>query len=391
MDFITLDANRAKVAAYHAARAARDAMSLEDRAAKRKEIAASDGDFTRLMQMDRQAIDLAIHLDSFLDDASIMSDATSGEAIYWRSTYDPVVGVYMGSVYGGPASTLYQRQDFFQVLQPFTVDTEAVQVPNIGLTLDPSKLRLRDSALKRQAEALKLKGEQFLMATILGANLGTDIATALVAYVTAAAAYTGKTVYIVDPLVQTGTFETSNILSLPSEGGLTPFLAESLTALLELMGREARTVHIPVAGQPWRKLLRNATLSAITNQYNVPGTALQANPISPNAGLRAIAPAQLEQVMNTRLQHGVNLNWFGMNLKFKSNNVLPQGYGFVTTDQPCAEIFNITDASVSVDYIADQQNPYFSNHYEKRSWVIGAPDPWRRNFVAIQFGATAGL
>jgi hypothetical protein len=52
---------------------------------------------------------------------------------------------------------------------------------------------------------------------------------------------------------------------------------------------------------------------------------------------------------------------------------------------------NVTDLSVTVDFMKDPKQPYFSRHYEKRVWGVWQPDPWIRNFLVIYFGATSGL
>lgn len=241
-NFITLDANMAKAEQDRASYAKIAGRSYEERAAAReKELAASegDGDITRVSLSEGRFIDLAIHKDTFLDDAALRSDVESATPLAWKSRYEPVVGVTTGSVYGGGVSTLYATQDSSAFITPFVVDVQAVKVPTMALTQDPAKLGQREAALRRQAEALKLKMETFLINIMMGQPLGTDLATSISTYWGNQSSYTDKTVYVVDPGVQSGTYETSNLIDCSAEGGLTPAVFDAIMTQEMLTGRTA--------------------------------------------------------------------------------------------------------------------------------------------------------
>lgn len=384
--WLTLPENEARVAAARAKWAQITSRSYDERAQERskvlKETAAEDG-MSIVSFAEAQFIDLAIHKDTFLDDASVSRDVTSKDALYWKSRYEPITGIYMGSVYGGPPATLYATQDYYATLQPFVIDTESVKVPNMSLTTDPAQLGLREAGLRRQAEALRLAEEQYLVNTMLGQPIGTDLATSVSNYVSTGNPYNGKTVYVADPGVQSGTYETTNIISMASAAGFTPALHEAIVSQMILMKREPRTFHFATAGQPWRKLFRYGGVQlSVSSPLTGPG----------NTGLNQITPAMYEQVLSQKFaSEGFVLSWWGMPIKFKGNNALPQGYGIITTDQPAAETINVSNLSVSVDFVKDPKNPYFSDHYEKRVKAIAVPDPWLRHFVVVNYGSTSGL
>ena len=380
---VTLDANRAKVEQYAKEWAELQAKPLSVRAdARKKEIADSgDADFSRLKQAEGRFIELAIHQDAFLDDAAVVTDLDAGTPAYWKSRYEPVVGVMTASVYGNAPATLYATQDNYATLTPFAFEAEEVKVPKLALTQDVDRLGQREAGLKRQAEALRLSMQQFTINIMLGAALGTSIVNSVENY---ASPYSGRTVYVVDPNVQSGTYETTNIVNVSSEGGLTPAVLEAIQVQAFLQQRSVRTIHLPVAGLPWRKLLRAATIVANASAFSA-GTL-------PNKDLLAIPQEKWANLFEQNMNAGKSftMDWFGETWKFKANNLLPQGYAIVTTDQPAVEIFNILEKSVSTD-VDDPRDSYFVGHYEKREIAIAQPDPWLRNFMVVNFGNTSNL
>jgi hypothetical protein len=382
-EFITLDANQERALADRKLFAEMSAKSPLERANSRKEIAAGDGDFTRVSLSEGQFIDLAIHKDTFLDDAALRSDVSAETPIAWKTRYQPVVGVTTGSIYGGGIRTLYQTQDNAEFLTPFVVDVENVMVPTMALTQNVAKLGQRDAALARQAEALRLKMETFLVNFMTGQPIGTDLATSITNYCNVVNPYGNKTVYVVDPGVQSGTYETSNIVDASAQAGITPTTFELLLAQEELSGRRVRTIHIPKAGLPWRRFMRYATIVANASSF---GAGAASNP-----NLAGVPMDQFSKNFNMDLskvlEGGLIIEMWGRQYKIKANNALPQGYCICTTDQPAAEIFNVTDRSISYD-LENKAEPYFQEHGEKRMMAVAVPDPWQRNWFALKIGNT---
>lgn len=381
--FITLDANMAKALERRAKLAAALNASVDERAAKREtEFASGDADITRVSLSEGRFIDLAIHRDTFLDDAAIATDTIAEQPLAWKSEYAPTVGVTTGSTFGGGTSTSYATQENHAFLNPIVIDGMSAKVPRMTMTQDPAKLRIRDKALLRQAEALRLRQEDLLANVMMGQPLGTSLAATVTNYWTAMNSYAGKTVYVADPGVQAGTYETSNLIDCSAEGGLTPAVFEALMIQEQKTKRTVRTLHIPVAGFPFRKLLRAATI--------VTTTGLTAGHTG-NPSLEGLPAEEFLKMwrtdMTAALAEGLIIEIFGRRYKVKANNALPQGYCIVTTDQPAAEIFTVTDRSVSTD-IEDPKEPYWSEHYEKRTIAIAVPDPWVRNFFVVNIGAT---
>ena len=381
---ITLPQNQKRVTDANEYFAKRAETSPEERLAARKEVlateqASGDGDFTRIKQTEGKFIDLAIHKDSFAMDLANMTDLDVGDVVVWKTKYAPTVGVTTGSVYNAPTQTLYANRENYASLTPFVYEAEDVRVPAYALTQDIEKLGLREDALMRQAESLKLSLEKFVVNIMMSQPLGTDLATSVTNYFAAGNSYSGKSVYVADPGVQSGTYEASNLIDVHNEAGLTPTVAEAISVQDLLSKRNSRTIHIPVQGLPWRKLMRFATI--VSDQ----GSGI------PNTGLRSIPASAWEDVWGAKFNDGVVLNWFGSTFKFKANNVLPQGYGIVTTDQPAAQVFNINSWASTGEFQDDPKDKFFSTHWAKREIAICTPDPWLRNFYVINFGNTSGL
>jgi hypothetical protein len=383
--FVTLDANQAKVEAARTEFAEFISKDLNVRAQGRKEIASGDGDFTRISLAEGRFIDLAIHKDTFLDDAAIMTDVQAATPVAWKSRYAPTAGFTTASVYGGPARHLYATQDQAQFIQTFPVEVPEVMVPRMSLTQDIEALGIRTAGLLRQAEALKIHQEALLVNVMLQQPLGTDLAASVTAYRNGANPYLNKTIYIADPGVQNGTYETSNIIDASAYGGLEVATIDALITQGILTKRQVRTIHMPVTGMPWRKLVRQATI--------VSGSTVTA-PASVNPGLQALPAAEWQKMFSMNfddiMNGGLTIQLMGHTFKLKANNALPAGLCIVTTDQPAAEIFNVTDFSVSGD-LEDPRQPYFAGHYEKRQWGIAVPDPWYRNFYILDCGTTSNL
>lgn len=384
--FITLDANMAAAERDRAELAGLLGKSEAERAEARanflKEVASGDADIQRVSLSEGHFIDLAVHRDTFLDDFALRSDVTAEQPLAWKSKYDPLVGVTTGSTFGGGVSTSYAVTDQHAFLNPFVYDSQSAKIPSMLLSQSPEKLGLRTRSLVRQAEALRIKAETFLANIIMGQPLGTSLATTISNYWSANNAYANKTIYVLDPEVQASTVETSNLIDASAEHGLTPAVFEQLMIQEQKTGLEVRTIHIPKAGFAFRKLLRAATI--------ITTTALTAGQTG-NSALEGVPASEFEKMwrtdMNAALDAGLIIELFGRRYKIKANNVLPEGLCLVSTNQPAAEIFNVTDRSVDVD-IEDQKDPYYTEHYSKRMAAIGAPDPWRRNFFVLNIGTT---
>jgi len=380
--YLGIDEARPQLTKLRAEYAAIVGTDLSVRASARKEVAdaaaAGSGDFSAVGISEGRFIDVAIHKDRFLTDAAIVTGLDVETPTVWKTRYAPVVGVATGSVYGSPFTTMYITQDNWATLTPFVIDSEQTLVPKMALTQDPEVLGQRQAALERQAEALGLQEETMLISVLCQQPLGTDIPTSVTNQMAISSPYANRTVYVLDPGVQSGTVETSNNINVSSENGLTFAVAEAVADQAYLSKRQPRTVHIPVAGLPWRTLMRTATLVATTYPS---GTA--------NPDLKVVPPSKWEEIWNSNFYNGVVLNWGGYNLNFKTNNVLPQGYGIITTNQPAAEVFNVKGRSLDIDIETDARNPYFVSHYSKREVAICVPDPWLRNIWFINFGSTS--
>lgn len=355
----------------------------ERAAARAKELASGTGDLTKLKQAESHFLELAIHQDLFLDDVAVQEDVGPGEPIFWKSRYPNPVGVMTGSVYGNAPATLYATTDYYATLTPFEFEAEEVKVPKLALTQDLNRLGVREAGLMRQQEAVKLAYQKFALNFMMSQPLGLDIPTTITNYFSSTP-YTGRNVYVIDPGVQATTVETTNILDQSAEAGIDLAVLEAIQAQAMIMGKTVRTIHIPVAGQPWRKLLRHATVVANASVFGAG--------VLPNAGLKAVPESKWASILDTNLNQGkeIRFNALGQEWHLKANNVFPQGYGVVTTTEPAVVQYNILDKSVETD-VVDQRDSYFVGHYVKKVIAFAQPDPWVRNFMLVKFGNTNGL
>jgi hypothetical protein len=388
--FITLDANMARSLADRQAYAELVNKPIEERVAVRKELADAStpggfgsGDFTAVRLSEGKFIDLAIHKDTFLDDAAIRSDVAAETPLAWKTRYAPVCGIVTGGLYGSAPRHLYQTSDNYQFLQTFPVDVPEVTVPAVALTQDPAKLGQRDAGIARQAEAVRLAEETFLVNFMTQQPLGTPLGQSVYNYATGVAnPYNGKTVYVVDPGVESGTYDTTNIINQSTEAGLTPKCVFEVITQTMLSDRHVRTIHVPKKGLPWRQLMLEATVVANASVFSA---GQRTNP-----NLNSIPASEWEKLwqtdMSKALEGGLIISIFGETFKIKANNVLPQGVAIITTDEPAAEVYNVTGPGHSYELdVVDPRNPAFVGHIAKRHMAVAVPDPWVRNWFCLIF------
>jgi hypothetical protein len=394
--FIALDANRELITAEAAEYAAMSAQNSDVRgiAKKRTEYASSTpggfgaDDITSVKIAEGRFMDLAIHKDSFLNDIAVRGTADAATPMAWKTRYNPVAGITLGGLFGSGPAHLYQTQDNYQWLRPYTIDVDELMVPCVAETQDPEKLGQRQAAQMRIAEAIKLQEDTFLANVITGQPIGTSLAASFYNYATQTAnPYNGKTVYVVDPGVQTGTFDTSNIINVASEGGLTQNALFSLITQVILSNRKVRTIHVPKRGLPWRELFKQATIVANASVFG-PGQRTNPNLNSIPAGNQE----ELWKLSQTSAldEAGMVLNLFGETFVIKANNALPKGVAVVTTDEPGCLWYDITGVGHSFDKdIVDERNPAFVSSIAKRTFAMAQPDPWVRNWFCLVFDTPA--
>lgn len=385
--FIALEGNRALITSERAEYAKLQALS--DYKHRQELASATPGgfgadDFVQIRTAEARRIDLAIHKDSFLDDVAVRGSVPIGVKRAWTTRYTPVLGVTVGGLYGSGPSHLYQVQDNAQYLQPYSYDIDAVEVPAVSMLQDAAKLGEREAGLARQQEAHKLRQQDYLASLMTGQPYGTDLATCFYNYATQTAnPYNGYTVYVVDPGVQTGTYDTSNIVNMSSEGGITQNVLFGLMNQMILSDRRIRTIHVPKRGTPWRELIKQATIVANANVFG-PGQRTNPNMNSIPQGMQD----QLWKIsqLSALDPAGMEIDIFGYKFVIKANNALPKGVAVVTTEEPACLWYDVTGEGVSYDY--DEVNPHnraFVKSYSKRTVMGGVPDPWRRNWFALVF------
>lgn len=383
--FLTLPGNQERAEAERTEFASFNGSDSAAALVARKEAASVNGvaDFTMVSQAEGRFMDLAIHLNQFLDDAAIRIDVAQDSLIVYKLRYAATVGVTTGSLLGVGTSTMYQTRDTTFALTPFEYNAEGVKVPRLSEVQDVEKLEQRKLGIARQAEAMRLEAEKRLVSVITGQPFGQSVALSMFNYAALANPYSGKTVYVLDPGVSPSSVETSNIVDVRTEAGITPLVLEALVTQSILSDRTVRTIHVPKSGTPWLKLVKYATIVANGSLYG-PG-------VPSNANLASLPPEMVAKIMNTDMSKALNsdtglvLQIFGQEFKIKANNALPKGVAFVTTDEPAAVVFNIAEGSYDMDVTPDPMSPMFNNHVSGRRMAIGAPDPWVRNWFCLVF------
>lgn len=394
MDFITLDANMEKSRREREALANFWSVPVEEQAKFRKELfdATPSGfgasDFTQVKLSEGKFIDLNIHLESFLDDIAIRTESDAEIPIFWKTRSSGVLGMTTGSLYGDAPQHLFLVNDNYEQVKPVPFETPEVRVPNVALTQDPAKLGLRQIADMRHAESLRLMAERFLVNILTYQPFSTTVGQSLVNYANLTVnPYNGKQVYVVDPYVQTGTYDTTNIINDVTEGGLTFKVLYDLITQCILSGRQLRTLHVPKRGLPWRELVKFATVVANANVF---GPGARTNP-----NLNNIPTETWNKVFNMDQLSPLNGSYmivdiFGMTFKIKANNVLPQGVAIATTSEPALEVINFTGLEHNLDLDeVDPKHPSFSKRFSRRTWGFAQPDPWARNWFAVVFDTPA--
>lgn len=355
-----------------------------------RETASGMSDINSIRAVAGKFIDITVRKDNIAYDFCIRASKDAEDTLYWNSSYNQPVGVTVSSIDGTGPGTLYAKASNRVFIPPdFSYDAAKVMVPRFGLNIDEQAIGLYESALAEQADALKLYEQNALFSVLCSIPgtlqpMGQDIVTSLQNYAALSNVYLGKTVYVLNPGVQPGTRESTNVISVTTQGGFTNEVFLAMKRYEVLSGRKIVTVYAPKIGFPWEQLIYQANSVTVVNPSITSGGASNPALVSVPA---AIAEKRFNMDPQALLEgEGMVVQGpLGMSVRFKCNNFLPQGLCVFSTDQPAAVWYDVTNRSQSVE-IESPLMPYMKERHEKRTAAIAAPHPWSPNWGIIQLG-----
>lgn len=375
--FLGLSANRQYVESARTKLDAYEAVPLAQRAKGAEQIASSEehagfqGAVT-ISQAEATYIDLNVRAFSGLGDHFCQFVPLEiGQVPIYKYRQDYEVRINMGHLAGGPPMVKFQTQQSGVQVTPFQYFSEEILVPNlVNSSFNIGKFGEKEQALKRIANDMAIAKQQFIINTLLNQPLNQPIAVSLAAYF-ASTPYVGRTPYLLDNFVDPGSVETTNIISVTVEGGLTRNVFRSIRSLSLLQGRTAKSMFVPITGKPWEAYWNQASIvAAITGTA---GNAIPANAIPPSKWAEAADMGFTE--------NGQQMNWFGMSIFVQPINLFPQGYFMIASDQPAVMGWDQLEMSISEEDALTGSQRQLAKRYEARSIALAQADPQLRNFI----------
>jgi hypothetical protein len=377
-EYFGLGANRQYQESARAALDAYEAMSLSERAkgaaeqASAEENAGYQGAVT-IQQAEATYIDLNIRAFSGLAEHFCQFIPLQiGEVPIYKYRQDYEVRINMGHLAGGPPMVKFQTVQSGVQVTPFQYFSEEILVPNlVNASFNIGKFHEKEKALARIANDMAIAKQQYIINTLLSQPLSNTIAASLAAYYVSTP-YVGRTPYLLDNFVDPGSVETTNILNVVVEGGLTRNVFRAIRSQSILQQRTAKSLFIPVTGKPWEAYWNQASIVAAQT-----GASGNANPVS------AIPPSKWAEAADLGFsENGQSMSWFGMNLWIQPINLFPQGYFLVATDAPALMGWDQLDMAISDEDPLGGKDRQLAKRYEARSIALAQADTQLRAFIA---------
>jgi len=374
-DYFGLSANKEEVLAARTKLDKYNAASLADRAKSAEKLAGDEhagyqGAVT-IAQAEATYIDLNVRAFSSLGDHfAEFVPLQIGEVPIYKYRQDYEVRVNIGHLAGGPPMTKFQTVQSGVQVTPFQYFSEEILVPNlVNSSFNIGKFHEKEKALARIANDMAVAKQQYIINTLLNQPLSNTVAQSLAAYYVSTP-YVGRTPYLLDNFVDPGSVETTNILNVTVEGGLTRNVFRSVRSLAILQNRMAKSMFIPITGKPWEAYWNQAAI--VTAVSTAAGNQISTNAIPPS---KWEAAAELGFTEN-----GQFMDWFGMHLWVQPINLFPQGYFMVSTDQPAVMGWDQLEMSISDEDPLGGKDRQLAKRYEARSIALAQADTQLRNF-----------
>lgn len=332
-------------------------------------------------QADATFIDLNIHAYDQMGQAfAEFATLQFGQAAVYKTREEYALGVNMGHLAGGPPSTLFHTSQAGVQVQPFAYFSEEFLVPNlVNAQFNLEVFKERDIALARAARDMRLERQKYILNTMLNQPLSRDVATSVTTYFALAAPWNNRTVYVLDPSVQSDSVVTTNNIDDSTEGGLTKNVFKSIRTYCNKApvtddgALAPRSLFVPIAGAPWE---------AYYNQASIVGYSATGNSNLDTS--KAIPANKWDEAVGMSFEtNGAYMNWFGMNLFVQPTNILPSGYCLLATNKPAVLGWDQYSASVSREQELFR-DAAMNRRYEARSMALAQPDPMAANFVVLK-------
>jgi hypothetical protein len=360
----------------------------EKRAADRKSYFEEQAGFAGVVtinQAEATYMDLNVHAFDELTASMVdWSDLKFGQAAIYKTREEYPIAVYVGNLAGGPPAVIFATAQNGAQVQPFQYFSKKFLVPNlVNAQFNLDAFKEKDKALARVARDMKLAKQQYVINTALNQPLSTSVATAITNYAALAAPWNGRTPYVLDPGVQSGSVVTTNVLNDSSEGGLTKNVFQSIVNYCRLAPDNLEGGALVPRGFFFSKV--NTPWVSYWNQASIVGYSAVGS--SNLDSTKAIPPSKWEEAVKMAFEDGgAYMNWFGTDIFCQPTNILPAGYGLLTTNKPWVLGWNQMDASVTDERDGDLGDRAFNNRYEARSICLAQPDPCAPNGAVVNYG-----
>jgi hypothetical protein len=332
---------------------------------------------------------LNIFRDSIALDMVEMRPLPLGTIPVYRTKVLDKVSVQVGSTAGMGSMNYWATTQAGVQVYPFVIGTEKIMIPNLNNIYDIEKLQLRRDGLARLDHFLEMAINNAVINTIFANSssvsvITDDPATTIVNYATAGGSFSGKTVYSLDPGVQTAAVPTVNYYDLHGEGGLTKTVFQTVQNHAITIDRQFMKMYIPTAAvsghQPvWASLQNMATPVAL-----ITAGLTQANAFDP---AKAIPEEMWSKFQNDDWRGAVVIDWFGLKVSVERQNWLPAGYAVLFSTIPSAIMWDrlSMEAGAPMDGTLEVPVDGFYNYRSKaRQIALARPDFCLRNFLLLK-------
>ncbi len=299
--------------------------------------------------------------------------------IYRTKVLNPV-NVFMGSLAGMGSTHYYITKQNGASVTPFTFTSEQVMTPNLNNLYDMEKLQLKKDAEEQLDRYLEINYNNICINTVLGAKALADPAVSIAAYATAGGSFAGKTVYSLDPGVQTSAYPSGNYYDLTTEGGLTKRVFQTLNTHAIQIGRNFQRLYIPqaaVAGKApvWESLQNLATPVAL-----ITGTGLNNSPA-------ASVPSEMwSEFQKEDFRGSVVIDWFGLHVEVSKQNWMPAGYCLAFSDQPSGVVWDRLnlEGAPNIGVLTTPVDGFFDMKSKSKNIATLRADYHLRNFAMLK-------
>lgn len=384
MLYFAQDGNRERIEAARTKLSEVMTRPRHERLAARKKVyeeQAGRAGVITINQADATFIDLNIHAFDQMGQAfAEFATLQFGQAAVYKIRQEYAIGVNMGHFAGGPPSTLFHTSQAGVQVQPFAYFSEEFLVPNlVNAQFNLEAFKERDIALARVARDMRLARQKYILNTMLNQPLSQDVATSVTTYFGLSAPWNNRTVYVLDPGVQSGSVVTTNNIDDHTEGGLTKNVFKSIRTycnqapITDEGATSPRSLFVPIAGAPWEAYWNQASIVG----YSAVGSS--------NLDTTKAIPANKwdEAVGMSFEQNGAYMNWFGTTVFVQPTNILPAGYCLLATNKPAILGWDQYSASVSAEQ-EQFKDRAMNRRYEARSMALAQPDVLAASFAVIR-------